>query len=469
MQSNLLCFASGLALLIMLPSIQALGQPEVSPEEARVIAKEAYIYGYPMVDSYRIQYAYFADRTSPEFKSGWNTLKSIPRVYTPDDRAVQTPNSDTPYSMIGLDLRAEPMVLTVPAIEKRRYYSIQLVDAYTFNFDYIGSRATGNGAGHFLVAGPSWQGSTPPGINKVIRCETERALGIYRTQLFDPEDLEAVKKIQSEYQVRPLSAFLGQSAPPVAPAMESVPPLSTAEQKTSPKFFDVLNFILQYCPIHPSEQAMRDRWTKLEIGPGRKFSTQPWSPVQLAAVEQGMADAWAEFAVLKKDIDAKKVVSGDLFGTREALSNNYLRRMAGAIIGIYGNSKWEAMYPIYSVDSQGQPLEGANRYQLRFAPSQLPPVNGFWSLTMYEMPASLLVANPLHRYLLNSSMMPQFKLDDDGGLTLWIQHESPGPDKESNWLPAPAGPFMMAMRLYWPKEEVVNGSWSAPALQFNKE
>lgn len=468
MQSIIHRFVCGLALFIMLQSKPAHGQSEVSPEEARAIAREAYIYGYPMVDSYRIQYAYFADRSNPEFKSGWNTLKNIPRVYTPDDRAVQTPNSDTPYSMIGLDLRAEPMVFTVPAIEKNRYYSIQFVDAYTFNFDYIGSRATGNDAGHFLVAGPSWQGSTPAGIKKVIRCETEIALGIYRTQLFNPDDLDAVKKIQSEYRVRPLSAFLGQSAPPASPAIESIPPLTSAEQKTSPKFFDVLNFVLQNCPTHPSEQAMRDRWTKLEIGPGRKFSSHPWSTEQLAAVQQGMADAWAEFAVLKKEIDAKRVVSGDLFGTREYLKNDYLRRMAGSIIGIYGNSKMEAMYPIYSVDSQGQLLDGSNRYQLRFAPGKFPPVHGFWSLTMYEMPSSLLVANPLHRYLINSPMMPQLKLDDDGGLTLWIQNESPGPDKESNWLPAPAGPFIMAMRLYWPKDEVVRGSWSAPDLQFSK-
>jgi hypothetical protein len=155
-----------------------------------------------------------------------------------------------------------------------------------------------------------------------------------------------------------------------------------------------------------------------------------------------------------------------MFGTREYLKNNYAYRMAGAVIGIYANSKEEAMYPAYTVDSGGQALDAAkNRYTMRFEPGQLPPVNAFWSLTMYELPASLLTANPLNRYLLNSPMLPQFKLDADGGLTLLIQNESPGKDKEANWLPAPKGPFFMAMRLYWPKEEALTGKWTAPPLK----
>ena len=185
-------------------------QETVTPDEARTIAKEAYIYGYPMVDSYRIQHAYFVEIGNPEYKAPWNQIKNMPRVFTPDDKAVQTPNSDTPYSMLGLDLRTEPIVLTVPRIEKDRYYSIQLIDAYTFNFAYIGSRATGNEAGSFLIAGPNWNGETPRGVKKVIRSETEIVLAAYRTQLFDPSDLDNDKKIQAGYQVQPLSAFLGR-------------------------------------------------------------------------------------------------------------------------------------------------------------------------------------------------------------------------------------------------------------------
>ena len=202
--------------------------------EARSIAKEAYIYGFPMVDSYRIRHAYFVDQKNPEYKAPWNQIRNIPRVFTPDDKAVQTPNSDTPYSMIGLDLRAEPIVLTVPPIEKERYFSIQLVDLYTFNFDYIGSRTTGNGGGSFLIAGPDWKGETPKGVKKVIRSETELVLAIYRTQLFNPGDLDNVKKIQAGYKAQPLSAFLGQPAPKAAPAIDFIKPL-TPERRRRPR------------------------------------------------------------------------------------------------------------------------------------------------------------------------------------------------------------------------------------------
>ena len=170
------------------------------PAEARSTAKEAYIYGFPMVDSYRIQHAYFADTKNPEYKGPWNHVVNIPRVYTPADTAVQTPNSDTPYSMLGMDLRAEPMVLTVPPIEKNRYFSVQFIDAYTFNFAYIGSRTTGNEGGSYLIAGPGWKGETPKGVKEVIRSETDFVLAAYRTQLFGPDDLDNVKKIQAGYK-----------------------------------------------------------------------------------------------------------------------------------------------------------------------------------------------------------------------------------------------------------------------------
>jgi hypothetical protein len=443
----------------------AQAQTGVSPAEARAIAKEAYIYGFPMVDSYRIQHAYFVDRQNPEYKAPWNQLRNIPRVFTPDDKAVQTPNSDTPYSFVGMDLRAEPIVLTVPAMEKERYFSIQLIDAYTHNFAYIGSRATGNDGGSFLIAGPGWTGETPTGVTKVIRSETEFVLAGYRTQLFNPGDLDHVKKVQAGYKAQPLSAFLGQPAPQAASAIDFIKPLTPETQKTSPQFFNILNFVLQFCPTVPSEKELMTRFAKIGVGAGKTFDASELSPDVKTAVEQGMADAWKDFAALQKRIDAQEVTSGDMFGTREFLQNNYLYRMAAAVLGIYGNSKQEAMYPIYSVDADGQKLDGTKRYAVRFAPGQLPPVHAFWSLTMYELPSSLLVANPLNRYLLNSPMLPQFTRDADGGLTLLIQHESPGKDKEANWLPAPKGPFFMAMRLYWPKDEALEGQWTAPPLK----
>jgi hypothetical protein len=221
--------------------------PDLLPRmDAEATAKDAYLYGFPMVDNYRVQYSYFVDKAGPEYRGGWNEIHNTARVYTPDDKAVQTPNSDTPYSAVGADLRTEPLVLTVPPIEQDRYYSLQFVDGYTYNFAYAGSRTTGNGGGKYLLAGPNWKGDKPEGVNDVIRSDTELALVLYRTQLFGPSDLDSVKKIQAGYQVQPLSAYLNQSPPAPAPAIEFVPPLTSKQQGTSPQFFEILNFALRF-------------------------------------------------------------------------------------------------------------------------------------------------------------------------------------------------------------------------------
>jgi hypothetical protein len=439
---------------------------DVPVQEARTIAKDAYVYGFPPVDSYRILYAYFVDRQNPEYKGAWNEVHNEPRVFTPADAAIQTPNSDTPYSWLGLDLRAEPIVLTVPQIEKDRYFSVQLIDLYTFNFDYIGSRATGNGGGAFLVAGPSWKGETPKGITKVFRCETELMLAVFRTQLFKPDDIENVKKVQAGYKAQPLSQFLGLAASPASAAIDFVKPLTADEQRTSPRFFNLLDFVLQFCPTDPSERDLMARFAKIGVGAGITFDPDKLSPEMKQAIEAGMADAWNEYAAFKKsEVDTGKVKSGDIFGTRSYLKNNYLYRMTAAVLGIWGNSAQEAMYPVYTIGSDGQALNGGHRYVVRLMPDRLPPANAFWSLTMYELPASLLLANPINRYLINSPMLPQLKHDVDGGVTIYVQSDSPGADKESNWLPAPKGPFAAYMRIYWPKPEALDGSWKQPPMQ----
>jgi hypothetical protein len=227
----------------------------------------------------------------------------------------------------------------------------------------------------------------------------------------------------------------------------------------------VLNFVMRFAPTLPSEKDLRARFATIGIGPDGTFNAASLSPEMRSAVEAGMADAWAQFKGVQDKVANGQVSSGDFFGTREMLGNNYLYRMAGAVIGIYGNSKQEAMYPIFDTDSTGAALSGANNYIYRFPPGQLPPVNAFWSLTMYQMPSSLLVANPINRYLINSPMLNTLTKDPDGGLTLYIQSTSPGPDKQANWLPAPQGPFRLVERLYWPKEQALNGQWMAPKPQ----
>ena len=437
----------------------------VTPAQAREIAKEAYIYGFPMVDNYRIQYAYFVDQQNPEYKGARNEIHNTARVFTPADTAIQTPNSDTPYSFIGADLRTEPLVLTIPPIETGRYFSVQFVDAYTYNFAYLGSRTTGNAGGKYLLAEPSWHGDKPAGINDVFHADTDFVLIGYRTQLFGPDDIDKVKAIQAGYQVQPLSAFLNQPAPPAAPVIDFAKPLTPDQQKTAPEFFNILNFVMRDTPTLPTEKDLRARFATIGIGPEGAFNAAELTPEMRTAVEAGMADAWAELDALKDKLDTGQVTAGDLFGTREVLGDNYLYRMAGAVLGIYGNSVQEAMYPAFSTDSTGAPLTGANNYTYRFPSGQLPPVNAFWSLTMYELPSSLLVANPINRYLINSPMLDTLRKDPDGGITLYIQNTSPGPDKEANWLPAPRGPFRMFERLYWPKPEALNGQWKTPQPQ----
>ncbi|MFN8674915.1 MAG: DUF1254 domain-containing protein [Thermomicrobiales bacterium] len=442
------------------------GSTPVAGASPRDIAAEAYVYGFPMVDNYRVMHAYFSDEGGPQFKTTWNTIYNTANVYTPADITVQTPNSDTPYSFVGADLRAEPLVLTVPSIEKGRYFSLQFIDLYTYNFAYVGSRTTGNDGGVYLLAGPAWDGEKPEGVDEVIHSDTDLALVIYRTQLFNPADIDNVRKIQSEYTMEPLSAFLGEPAPPPAPAIDFYPPLSADDERKDISFFDEFTFLLQFAPVVPAETELRARFASLGLAAGETFDaeTQPADIQQ--ALTDGMADAWKQLQGLQTELTSGKVSSGDLFGIRDYLGGNYLYRMAGAVLGIYGNSKQEALYPFYSVDATGQPLDGAEyTYSLRFGPDQLPPVNAFWSLTMYTLPESLLYANQLNRYLINSPMLPDLKKDADGGLTLYIQHGSPGADMESNWLPAPDGPFQMALRLYWPKETALDGTWTAPLLE----
>ena len=212
--------------------------------ETKAIAEEGFIYGLPLVMNYAVMNEFAVDTKSSQFKAPFNEINNQHRVSTPEDTAVITPNSDTPYSMVWLDLRAEPMVVSVPAVEKERYYSVQLIDGNTYNYGYIGSRATGNDPGDYLVVGPDWKGETPAGIKKVFSSTTPFALTLFRTQLFDPRDMPNVEKVQAGYKVQPLSAFLKQPAPPAAPKIDFVP-ATTAGIKEN--FYEYLSALSSSC------------------------------------------------------------------------------------------------------------------------------------------------------------------------------------------------------------------------------
>jgi hypothetical protein len=449
----------------------AMSQAEKpSIAEFKTIAEEGFIYGLPIVMNYAVMYEYSVDKRSSQYKAPFNHLHNEHRVFTYKDTAIITPNSDTPYSVMFMDLRSEPLVLSVPAVEKGRYYSVMLCDGNTFNYGYIGTRATGNEPGDYMVVGPDWKGETPAGIKKVFRSSTQFSAAAYRTQLFNSADMPNVEKIQAGYKVRPLSAYLKQQASQAAPAV-NFPKIDKELVKTG--FFDYLDFALQFAPAGPEEKEIREKLARIGVGPGKKFNFKDLSAEQKAAIVSGMKEGDAKVdkfaADIGKKIDGWNVYSA--FGDRAFFNGNWLLRAAGAKIGIYANDAVEAMYPKTREDGTGAPLDGSkHRYSLTFAKDQFPPVNAFWSVTMYDGKSQLLIKNPINRYLINSPMLPNMKKNADGSLTLYIQKDSPGKDKESNWLPAPNDSIYLVMRLYWPKTEPPSilppgeGTWNPPAL-----
>ena len=458
-------FAGALSGVLAISATTALSQSNLTTDEMTAIAKEAAVYALPMLMNYGVMYEYAIDVGGPQYKAPFNTLFSEANVFTYKDTAVVTPNSDTPYSFIWMDLRAEPMVLCVPEIEKSRYYSVQLVSQYTYNFGYIGSRSTGSEAGCYAVAGPGWSGDTPDGIKKVFQSGTEFALGLFRTQLINAEDIDNVRAIQAKYNAQPLSSFLGTPAPAAPPAIDW-PKIDKSLAKQDP--FGYLSFLLQFAPtvgIFEEEKPLRERFASIGIEPGAPFPSKPLSDTELAGIKAAVAEVQQKVGTLGKLVNGWQVAEG-LFGDRKTMGDNYTLRSAAAVAGIFGNDSVEALYPLAKQDADGNPLDGSTgNYTLTFAAGELPPVNAFWSVTMYDGKTQLLIENPINRYLINSPMLPDLKKAADGSLTLYIQNKEPtDPNQKANWLPAPDGPIYMVMRLYWPKDEALKGTWKPPVV-----
>jgi hypothetical protein len=420
--------------------------------EARAIAKDAYIYAFAMLENYNTLYKQVASPEAPEYVGGFGKFRHYSELYTPGNHDVVTPNNDTPYSWAWLDLRAEPWVVTVPKVPEGRYYVQQWVDLFTYNFAYIGSRATGNDAGSYLIAGPGWKGATPEGIKKVFPSETSLVMTLTRTALNGPDDIAKVKKVQAGMKLQPLSAYLRTQPPPAAPEIQ-FPPYD-ADKVHSHDFIGYLNFLLQFTqPPNPSETDLVRRFATIGIGPGVPFDAKTLPPARLAAIDAGVADAKAEMSEKAKTT----LSSNGLFGSREFLKDNYLTRAIAAEKGLYGNSIEEAWYGGYVGD-------GNKGSMIHFSKEALPPAKFFWSVTLYTLPDRFLYANDLKRYSIGDRT-PGLKYDADGGLTLYIGHASPGKEKESNWLPAPAGPFSAVGRVYGPSPAAIKGSWNLPPLQ----
>jgi hypothetical protein len=360
---------TALLCLMVLP-IRGSAQ-SISPAEARTIAKDAYIYGFALVDNYRILYPYFMNNGSQEFKVPWNELRGTAQVFAAENEAVQIPPSDMPYSQVGADLRAEPVVITMPVIERHRYNLTQVIDLYSFNFAYIGSRAAGNDGGSFLLAGPDWASQKPKRVKDIIRPGTDFVFVVYRIEAFSPGDINEVQKPQAGYKVQGLHKYLGKSAPAPLSKLNFMKPITTDEERTSLEFFDLLNFVLRLCPANPAERDLMRRFAELGIGPQADFAfnSGSLSPEMKKALEEGETDAWRG---RKEDIEDIKASS------------------AGE----------ELAYSVSFIDSAIQTPNNANSMAI-FVPAEFPLVSPFWSFATYELPFNLFIANPPNRYLID--------------------------------------------------------------------
>jgi hypothetical protein len=437
----------------------------------RSIAEAGFIYGLPIVISYATMYEHAVDRKSAKFKAPFNQIKSEGDFFTYKDAAVSLPNNDTLYSVAWLDLRVEPIVLSVPVVDPNRYYSITLRDGKFYTYGYIGSRATQNQGGDYMVVGPKWSGEVPRDIKEVFRSSTQFSIAMYRTQLFNPDDIDNVRKAQADYGLKPLSKKMQQSPPLPARTINFQ---EIRKQLLRKNFFQHLAFASQFAPAQFIESDAHENLAKLGVGPGKTFDFSDLSFKEKLAIISGISAG--DHKIDRTVADAQVVLNGwriaPYFGGSTFYSGNWLLRAAAAKSDFYGSNSAEAAFLFASVDKDGDVLDGSKRrYTLTFAPNQLPPVDGFWSLTMYDSRSGLLIRNPMNRYLVNLSMLPMMKRTANGALTIYIQHQSPGPDRKANWLPAPNGPMVLGMRLYWPKTEppsilpIGKGTWKPPSVK----
>ncbi|MGD8607679.1 MAG: DUF1254 domain-containing protein [Myxococcales bacterium] len=444
---------------------------EVTPDDATAIAEEAYIYAYPMMESYRTLYVQAIDRTGPGYRGPFNELTHERELLGPQFEDIVRPNNDTLYSMAWLDLRAQPIVLSVPAVEDR-YYSVQLIDMFTHNFAYIGTRTTGTAAGRYVIAGPGWKDSKPDGTDAVLRSESHFVYCIIRTEVRGPGDLSAVAALQDRYRLTPLNVFLGYSNAPAAPGITF--PSYVARKVQSAAFIDLFDFLLTQVVVVPRERELMERFALIGIEPGALSASLSLSPELRHAIDAGVGQgimaitnaAQHPESVAGVIVRSKGGWSGidGLFGNGESMRGKYLARAVAAMVGLYGNDFEEAYYPMADADESGEPLDGSqHRYVIHFERNQIPPVNGFWSLTMYGLPDQLMVENPIHRYSIGDRS--DLRYGADGSLTIYVQHGAPGSSERSNWLPAPDGPFSLQLRMYLPKSEASDPLYLPPPVR----
>lgn len=439
----------------------------ISEQEASAIGMEAYIYGYPLV-TMEMTRRVLTNVAAPEGQLAPMGQFAKLRTYpSPANKEVTAPNADTLYTLAWLDLSKEPWVLSIPDMEGR-YYLMPMLSGWTDVFQVPGKRTTGTKAQTYAITGPGWNGTLPTGVTE-YKSPTSIVwiLGrIYCTGT--PEDYKEVHALQDQFKLVPLSAYGKSYTPPPGKVDSSIdrktPVRDQVNALDAGAYFKLLAALMKDNPPTKEDAPMVEKMAKIGIVPGQDFDMSKLDPT-VAKGLQGVPKAGFE-KIMAHFKDAGTEVNGWTYSLKTGLyGTNYLQRALITAIGLGANRPQDAVYPTSEVDAESKPYDGADNYVMHFDKGQTPPVNAFWSLTMYDG-SYFFVPNPLNRYTLSSRF--KFKYNQDGSLDFYIQHDSPGKDKESNWLPAPTGKFILMLRLYWPKEtppSILDGTWKAPGVK----
>jgi len=445
-------------------------EPQSATNEAnavRATAQSAYVFGYPLV---LMDVTHAKLSNVPAAIGMAAPLNQFANVRTFPDATftdVVSPNADTLYSVASIDLANGPIVLSVPDTHGR-YYLMPMLDAWTNVFASPGKRTTGTGKGNFAITGPNWTGALPAGV-KEIKSPTEIVWIIGRTQTNGKSDFAAVNAIQNQYKLTPLSAWGKPYTPPkdvpVNPSVDmKTAPVDTVAAMDASTFFARLAMLMKDNPPAAADAPMMAKLATIGVVPSQAFDINKNGADQAKAITDGVADGRKRVIELGHDPGNARMVNGWMIKVKDigSYGTNYDARAGVAWVGLGANLPSDAVYPVNRVDSDGNPLNGANKYVIHFDKGQTPPANAFWSLTMYN-DRQFFVANPINRYAIGDR--DKLKFNPDGSLDIYLQHDSPGKAKEANWLPADAGSFNVIMRMYWPKDAVLSGAWTPPPIK----
>jgi hypothetical protein len=467
MRSAIVWMAVALAAGLSWPAPAARADAPLTEEEAFKTATDAYVYGYPLVTMEMTRRVMTNVATVEAMRMPMGQFGSAREYPSAAFRDVTAPNADTLYSVAWLDLAKEPYVLSLPD-EDGRYYLMPMLSGWTDVFEVPGKRTTGTKAQKYAITGPGWKGKLPEGVTE-YKSPTSMVWLLGRTYCTGtPQDYKAVHAIQDEYCVVPLSAYGKPYTAPkgkVDPKIDMKTPVrDQVNRMDAATYFNTLALLMKDNPPAKADAPMVEKMAKIGIVPGKDFDVSKLDPA-VAKGLQGVPKA-AQEKITGFFKDAGKEVNGWQIMTKTGIyETDYLQRAFVTAIGLGANRPQDAVYPTSVVDGEGKPYDGANKCVMHFPKGQTPPAKGFWSLTMYDADY-FFVKNPLNRYTVSSRF--DFKYNKDGSLDLYIQKGSPGKEKESNWLPAPAGKFILMLRLYWPQEtapSILDGTWEPPAVK----